>query len=155
MLLIHGIDGDLLQLINIFFITHIFMYNVAMFSQKSDDAKRENKVYDTDNVFARILRQELPCKKASHNDIIFESQYAVAIYDINPRKHIHILLLPKGQYVDIRDYLEKAAPEEKISLYSLMYEILKHCKNGRVESNFDSYQEVPHLHWHIMADEWI
>lgn len=142
-------------IISIFSITHLYMYNVSMLDIKTDNINVEKRIYDINNIFARILRSELPCKQASYDNIVFENQHAVAIYDINPRKNVHILLLPKGQYIDLRDFLTNASVEEKLDAYNLLADILKHCKDGRVENNFDSYQEIPHLHWHIMADHWV
>lgn len=141
----------LVAILSIFSVTNLYMYNMHMHT----NTIAEKKVYDKTNVFARILRNELPCKKAHYNGVVFENQHAVAIYDINPRKNVHILLLPKGEYVDLRDFLEHASNEEKIAAYNMLVSILNHCVDVRVENNLDIYQEVPHLHWHIMADRWI
>ena len=66
--------------------------------------------YDKNNIFAKILRGEIPCKK------IYEDNYVLAFYDVNPQKKIHALLLPKGKYVDLDDFNLKASDEEIISL---------------------------------------
>lgn len=58
--------------------------------------------YDRDNVFARILRGELPCKK------VYEDDFALAFHDINPLAPIHVLVIPKGEYVSLSDFTEKA-----------------------------------------------
>ena len=55
--------------------------------------------YDTNNIFAKILKGEIPCKK------IYENEYVLSFYDINPQRKIHALVIPKGSYVDLDDFL--------------------------------------------------
>lgn len=62
--------------------------------------------YDKDNVFARILRKELPAK------IVYEDEYALAFHDIAPQAPVHILVIPKGEYVSFFDFSERASPSE-------------------------------------------
>ena len=62
--------------------------------------------YDNNNIFAKILRGEIPCKK------IYEDDYVLSFYDINPQKKIHALVIPKGEYTDLDDFSEKASSEE-------------------------------------------
>ncbi|HYD63832.1 HIT domain-containing protein, partial [Azospirillum sp.] len=64
------------------------------------------QAYDDNNVFARILRGEIPCKKA------YESEHALAFHDINPQSPTHILVIPKGRYVDYDDFAANASDAE-------------------------------------------
>ena len=60
--------------------------------------------YDDNNIFAKILRGEIPCKK------IYEDNFVLAFYDINPQKKIHALVIPKEKYIDLDDFSLKASP---------------------------------------------
>ena len=62
--------------------------------------------YDKNNIFAKILRGEIPCKK------IFENDYVLSFHDINPQKKIHALVIPKGEYIDLDDFNKKASDKE-------------------------------------------
>jgi len=62
--------------------------------------------YDKNNIFAKILRGEIPCKK------IYEDEYVLAFYDINPQKKIHALIVSKGEYVNLDDFSSKASDKE-------------------------------------------
>ena len=64
--------------------------------------------YDKNNIFARILRKEITCKK------IFENRYVLSFYDINPQKKIHALVIPKGEYVNLDDFNQRASDIEII-----------------------------------------
>ena len=66
--------------------------------------------YDKNNIFAKILRGEIPCKK------IYEDQYVLAFYDVNPQKKIHALVIPKGAYINLDDFSSKASENEIIGL---------------------------------------
>ena len=66
--------------------------------------------YDKNNIFAKILRGEIPCKK------IYEDEYVLAFYDINPQKKIHALVVPKGEYVNLDDFSSKASEKEIVGL---------------------------------------
>ena len=66
--------------------------------------------YDNDNIFAKILRGEIPCKK------IYEDDYVLSFYDINPQKKIHALVIPTGIYNDLDDFSQKASPDEMVGL---------------------------------------
>ena len=111
--------------------------------------------YDKNNIFAKILRGEIPCKKVYENDFVF------AFHDINPQKKIHVLVIPKGQYIDLDDF-SKNAPDKEIIEFnkaiSHVSSLLGASKKGyRVLTNVgdDGGQEVPHLHFHIFAGEKI
>ncbi len=107
--------------------------------------------YDTSNVFARILRGELPCRK------VYEDEWALAFEDINPAAPVHVLVIPKGAYVSLSDF-SATAPEAAIAGFfravGKVAEELGVTANGyRVLANHgpDSHQEVPHFHVHILA----
>ena len=59
--------------------------------------------YDNNNIFAKILREEIPCKK------IYEDEFVLSFHDINPQKKIHVLVIPKGKYVDLDDFAVNAS----------------------------------------------
>jgi len=113
-------------------------------------------MYDDNNIFAKILRGEVPCKK------IYEDNYVLSFEDVNPQKKIHVLVIPKGKYIDLDDFNEKASDEEIIGLlkaFSLVAKKLKiSSKNGkgyRAIANISENggQEVPHLHFHLIGGE--
>ena len=66
--------------------------------------------YDDNNIFAKILRDEIPCNK------IYEDDFVLSFYDINPQKKIHALVIPKGKYIDLDDFSSKATPNEIVGL---------------------------------------
>lgn len=107
--------------------------------------------YDDKNVFARILRGELPCKKA------YESEYALAFHDINPQAPVHVLVIPKGKYVSMDDFSRNASDAEIAGLWRAVGETARALgldKTGyRVLANHarDAHQEVFHLHIHIFG----
>lgn len=109
--------------------------------------------YDPQNIFARILRGEIPCKK------IYETKHALAFHDIAPQAKIHALVIPKGAYVSLADFTAKASAEEIAELIRAIGEvarILGVAESGyRCLSNCGSHahQEVPHLHFHIFGGE--
>ena len=111
--------------------------------------------YDNGNIFAKILRGEIPCKK------IYENEYVLSFYDINPQRKIHALVIPKGSYVDIDHFMQNAIDKEILELFKAISHVAKLLKvsnvdNGyRVLSNIGNHggQEVPHLHFHIFGGE--
>ena len=113
--------------------------------------------YDKNNIFAKILRGEIPCKK------VYENEYVLSFYDINPQKIIHVLVIPKGEYIDLDDFVQKASDKEIVELNKAITHIVKMLKISnqdggyRVLSNIgkDGGQEVPHLHYHIFGGEQI
>ena len=64
--------------------------------------------YDDNNIFAKILRGEIPCKK------IYEDEFVLSFHDINPQKKIHALVIPKGKYIDLDDFSNKNLSKEKV-----------------------------------------
>ena len=107
--------------------------------------------YDDNNIFARILRGELPCRK------VFEDEHVLAFHDINPLAPTHILVIPKGAYVSWDDFSAKASDSEIAALVRATGRIAREV--GLVESGYrllansglNAGQEVPHLHVHIFA----
>ena len=112
--------------------------------------------YDNNNIFAKILREEIPCKK------IYEDDYVLSFYDINPQKKIHSLVIPKGKYIDLDDFSLKASPEEMVGLLKGINLVAKKLgiskevgKGYRALTNISNHggQEVPHLHFHLFGGE--
>ena len=107
--------------------------------------------YDTSNVFARILRGELPCKK------VFEDEHVLAFHDIQPLAPVHILVVPKGRYVSWDDFSEHGSDDEIAALVRAVGRIAREA--GLVEPGYrllanvglNSGQEVAHLHVHIFG----
>jgi len=113
--------------------------------------------YDKNNIFARILRGEIPCKK------IYENEYILSFYDINPQKKVHALVIPKGEYTDLDDFSSRASEKEiselikGVSLIAkkLGVSISNNGKGYRSLVNIGEHggQEVPHLHFHLFGGE--
>ena len=112
--------------------------------------------YDDNNVFAKILRGEIPCKK------IYEDEFVLSFYDINPQKKIHALVIPKGKYVDLDDFSTKASSDEMVGLLKGISIVAKNLKISvntgkgyRALANISDHggQEVPHLHFHLFGGE--
>ena len=113
-------------------------------------------IYDDNNIFAKILREEIPCNK------IYEDDFILSFYDINPQKKIHALVIPKGKYVDLDDFSLNATPEEMVGLIKGINIVAKKLnistdvgKGYRALANVsdDGGQEVPHLHFHLFGGE--
>jgi diadenosine tetraphosphate (Ap4A) HIT family hydrolase len=107
--------------------------------------------YDNDNIFARILRGEIPCRK------VYEDDFALAFHDTNPQAPTHILVIPKGAYVTWDDFSARANDEEIAGFIRAVGHVARSEKlvtSGYrllANSGLDSHQEVPHLHVHIFA----
>jgi diadenosine tetraphosphate (Ap4A) HIT family hydrolase len=107
--------------------------------------------YDTNNIFARILRGEIPCSK------VHEDEHTLAFNDINPQAPTHILVIPKGAYVSFNDFSAKASEAEIVALVRAVGKVAKMAgvdEDGwRLLSNVgkNGHQEVPHLHIHIFG----
>jgi len=107
--------------------------------------------YDQNNIFARIVRGEIPCKK------VYEDQHVLAFHDIRPQTPTHILVIPKGAYVSLDDFAAKASDAEIASLVRAAGRIAR--EQGVAESGYrvlanhgrDAHQEVPHFHLHIFG----
>jgi len=113
--------------------------------------------YDKNNIFARILRGEISCKK------IYEDKYVLAFHDINPQKKIHALVIPKGEYINLDDFSAKASEKEIVGLIKGVATVAQKIgvsavvKGGGyrtlVNIGENGGQEVPHLHFHIFGGE--
>ena len=112
--------------------------------------------YDENNIFAKILKGEIPCKK------IYEDKFVLSFHDINPQKKIHALVIPKGKYIDLDDFSLNAPPDEMVGLLkgiNIVAEILgistETGKGYRALTNIGDHggQEVPHLHFHLFGGE--
>jgi diadenosine tetraphosphate (Ap4A) HIT family hydrolase len=107
--------------------------------------------YDETNIFARILRGEIPSNK------VYEDEQVLAFHDIHPLAPTHILVIPKGPYVSWDDFSEKASDEEIAGLVRAVGRIAREAvpleEGYRVLANVGpvSGQEVPHLHLHIFG----
>jgi diadenosine tetraphosphate (Ap4A) HIT family hydrolase len=110
-------------------------------------------MYDKNNIFAKILREEIPCVK------VYEDKFAFAFKDINPQAKVHVLVIPKGAYVDMNDFAANAKSDEIEGLIRALGKVANILgvsdsgyrylgNNGR-----DGAQEVPHLHFHILGGE--
>jgi diadenosine tetraphosphate (Ap4A) HIT family hydrolase len=107
--------------------------------------------YNETNIFARILRGEIPCKK------VYEDEYALAFHDINPQAPIHVLVIPKSPHVSLADFTATADPTQIAGFFRAVGATAKALgleENGyRILANMGphSHQEVPHLHVHIFG----
>ena len=107
--------------------------------------------YDDTNIFARILRGEIPCKK------VYEDEWALAFHDVAPQAPVHILVIPKGAYVSWEDFAAKAPAEEIAGFVRAVGHVAR--ENGLVEPGYrllanvgaHGGQEVPHLHVHLFG----
>ncbi len=109
------------------------------------------KPYDPENIFAKILRGEIPCNK------VFEDDYALAFHDINPQAPVHVLVIPKGDYVSMDDFTASAPEDLIVGFFRAVGEVargLDLVEPGYrllANSGADAHQEVAHLHVHIFA----
>ena len=111
--------------------------------------------YDKENIFAKILRKEIP------NDTVIETDFSLAFKDINPVAPVHILVIPKGPYVNYDHFVSKASNEEILDFNNTVKEVIKKFdldpeRNGAgyrliANTGLNGVQEVPHLHFHILG----
>jgi diadenosine tetraphosphate (Ap4A) HIT family hydrolase len=107
--------------------------------------------YDPANIFARILRGEIPCKK------VHEDQWALAFHDIQPQAPVHVLVIPKGEYVSVADFAARAGEAEIAGFWRAVGQVARElgleAGGYRILSNMgeDGGQEVPHFHVHIFG----
>lgn len=107
--------------------------------------------YDDQNIFAKILRGEIPCKK------VHEDDHVLAFHDINPQAPTHVLVIPKAAFVSWDDFSARATDEQIAAFVRGVGEVAR--KLGLVEPGYrllanvglDAHQEVPHLHVHLFA----
>ena len=112
--------------------------------------------YDDNNIFAKILRGEIPCKK------IYEDDFVLSFYDINPKKKIHALVIPKAKYINLDDFCKNANSDEIVGLLKGINIVAEQLKisvdtgkgyRALVNISEDGGQEVPHLHFHLFGGE--
>ena len=107
--------------------------------------------YDASNIFARILRGEIP------NRTVYEDEWALAFHDINPQAPVHVLVIPKGPYVSWDDFSVRASADEIAGFVRAVGQVAREA--GLVEPGYrllanigiDGHQEVPHLHVHLFG----
>ena len=107
--------------------------------------------YDRNNVFARILRGELPCSK------IYEDEHVLTFHDMHPQAPTHIVLIPKGEYASVDDFSEKASAAELAAFVRAIGRIAR--EQGVSDSGYRilanhgaaAHQEVPHFHLHLFG----
>tara|TARA_B100000927_G_scaffold267390_1_gene241472 strand:+ start:103 stop:483 length:381 start_codon:yes stop_codon:yes gene_type:complete len=111
--------------------------------------------YDKENIFAKILRKEIP------NDTVIETDLSLAFKDINPMAPVHVLVIPKGPYVNYDHFVSNASNEEILDFNNTVKEVIKKfdldpVRNGNgyrliANTGLNGVQEVPHLHFHILG----
>lgn len=107
--------------------------------------------YDDQNIFARILRGEIPSRR------VYEDQWAVAFHDIAPQAPVHVLVIPRGPYVSMADFTEKAGDAEVAGFFRAVGAVARQLEleapGYRILSNMGRHggQEVPHLHVHLFG----
>lgn len=109
-------------------------------------------MYDNNNVFAKILRDEIPSKR------VYEDEFAVAFYDATPRAKTHVLVIPRGEYTDIYDFTKNAPAELQAGFWTAVRNTVDKLgmrENFRTVANtgHGAGQSVFHFHVHIMSDE--
>lgn len=107
--------------------------------------------YDDNNIFARILRGEIPAKK------VYEDEWALAFHDINPQAPVHVLIIPKGKYCAFADFAANAPAEEIAGFMRAVATVAKQLglegPGYRILANMGEHsgQEVPHFHMHLFG----
>ena len=107
--------------------------------------------YDDDNIFARILRGEIPCDK------VYENDHALAFRDINPQAPVHILVIPKGRYVSMDDFSSDASDAQIAGFTRAVGQVARDAgvddTGYRILANHgrDGQQEVAHFHVHVFG----
>lgn len=113
----------------------------------------QNNQYDHNNIFAKILRKEIPC------DVFMENDIAIAFRDINPCAKVHMLVIPKGEFCDFHDFVANADKKIVADFFEFVHNVVSAL--GLAESGFrlisnagcDANQEVAHFHVHILGGE--
>lgn len=107
--------------------------------------------YDDQNIFAKILRGEIP------SQTVYEDEYVIAIHDAYPKAPVHVLILPKGPYISMTDFSSKATELEQAAMVKAVAHVVRDMgldENGyRLIANNGGHggQEIAHLHWHIVG----
>ncbi|MDG1709001.1 MAG: histidine triad nucleotide-binding protein [Emcibacteraceae bacterium] len=107
--------------------------------------------YDQNNIFAMILRGDIPCDK------VYEDEFALSFKDINPQAPVHTLVIPKGEFLSMADFTSNASAELVAGFFRAVGETARKLnleEDGyRLIANTgdNAHQEVPHLHFHILS----
>jgi len=107
--------------------------------------------YDSGNIFARILRGEVPCNR------VYEDDHVLAFHDVNPARPVHVLIIPKGAYRSVNEMAADGKDVEIAALFRAIEKVAALTKvrdsGYRVVSNVgaNGHQEVPHLHFHVLG----
>ncbi|NCO03788.1 MAG: histidine triad nucleotide-binding protein [Alphaproteobacteria bacterium] len=107
--------------------------------------------YDPNNIFAKILKGDIPCNKA------YEDEHVFAFHDIAPQAPVHVLVIPKGQYVDLSDFSKNASEQEIMAFHRAVAHLTTELglnNNGYraiANSGSNGGQEVPHYHLHLLG----
>jgi len=118
-------------------------------------AMPDYKNYDDNNIFAMILRGDIP------NKTVYEDDHALAFHDINPQAPVHVLVIPKGKYISMANFTANASADEIAGFWRAVGKTTEAL--GLVEPGYrllanhgpHSHQEVPHLHVHILAGKFV
>jgi len=108
--------------------------------------------YDNENLFAKILRGEIPCDK------IYEDENILSFKDINPQAKIHMLIIPKDPYIDVADFLQNADPQYQtnfwLSVNTIIDDLGLRSKGFQIKTHKgkDGGQEVFHFHLHLLSN---
>ena len=115
--------------------------------------------YDNENIFAKILRREIP------NETVFETRYSLSFVDINPVAPKHVLVIPKGPYVNFDHLISEASSEEILDFNNMINDVIKKTgaapsANGHgyriiMNAGEHGFQEVPHLHAHVISGRFL
>ena len=120
--------------------------------------QNSNKIHEAADVLYHLARKEITCNK------IYEDEFVLSFYDINPQKKIHVLVIPKGKYVDFDDFANNASPAEIVGMIKGINSVAKKLgisvdtgAGYRALTNISENggQEVPHLHFHLFGGEKI
>tara|TARA_B110000008_G_C16712929_1_gene461556 strand:- start:36 stop:398 length:363 start_codon:yes stop_codon:yes gene_type:complete len=107
--------------------------------------------YDITNIFSKILRSEVNCQK------VLENENALAFLDINPQAPIHILIIPKNEYIDFYDFTKNSSLQEIKDFWKLVHDVINHKNISNAgfriitNSGKDGNQDVPHFHVHLLG----
>ena len=109
-------------------------------------------MYDKNNIFAKIIKGEIPCKKVT------ETEFSLAFHDVNPKAKLHVLVLPKGEFTDIADFIAHASEIEKTDFWATVLSVaeelrVRDCFQAVANTGEGAGQSVPHFHLHIMSNK--
>ena len=107
--------------------------------------------YNKDNIFAKIINGQIPC------EMVYQDEYNMAFKDIAPAAPVHVLIVPKGEYVDFTHFTQNASAAEVLSFFQVVKKVAK--ISGVIESGYrivsncgqDANQLVPHFHLHLLG----